>query len=70
MKTVTSNMSGTVIKVLVKPGDKVKTDQDIVVLESMKMEMTVPSSADGTVKEIKVAAEDFVQEGEVLLSLE
>lgn len=69
MKQVVSNMAGTVLRVLVKVGDAIKEDQDVVALESMKMEMMVPSTAAGVVKEIKVAADDFVQEGQVLLVL-
>lgn len=69
-KEVQSNMAGTVLRLLVKVGDQVQQDQDVVAIESMKMEMMVPSSDSGTVKEIKVAAEDFVQEGQVLLILE
>jgi len=66
---ILSNMSGTVIRVLVKAGDAVAVDQDVVVIESMKMEMNVPSTEKGTVKEIKVAADDFVQEGQVLITV-
>jgi biotin carboxyl carrier protein len=65
-----SNVSGVVIEVLVGVGATVKADQDVVSIESMKMEMFVPSSGAGTVKEIKVAADDFVQEGQVLMILE
>ena len=69
MKEVASNMTGTVLRVLVKIGEQVQVDQDIVALESMKMEMMVPSTASGTVKEIRVNQDDFVQEGQVLLIL-
>jgi biotin carboxyl carrier protein len=44
--------------------------KSFVVLESMKMEMMVPSSSAGKVKEIKVKADDFVQEGQTLIVLE
>lgn len=70
MKQVVSNMTGTVFRILVNVGDSVAADQDVVVLESMKMEMPVQSSLAGKVKEIKVAVDDFVQEGDVLLVLE
>jgi biotin carboxyl carrier protein len=67
---VKSNVSGVVIEVLVAPGASVKADQDVVSIESMKMEMFVPSPGAGRVKEVKVATDDFVQEGQVLLILE
>ncbi len=69
MSEIKSNVSGTVIELLVKVGDKVSIDQDILSVESMKMEMMVPSTASGVVKEIKVSAEEFIQEGQVLLVL-
>lgn len=70
MKEVVSNMTGTVLRILVKVGEAVSEDQDVVALESMKMEMMVPSTAAGKVKEIRVQADEFVQEGQVLLTLE
>jgi acetyl-CoA carboxylase biotin carboxyl carrier protein len=66
---IQSNMSGTVLRILVKAGDKISVDQDVVVLESMKMEMMVPASHAGTVKEVHVAVDDFVQEGQTLITL-
>jgi biotin carboxyl carrier protein len=70
MPKVCSNVSGTIIEVLVKVGDKIEEDQDIVSIESMKMEMMVPSTESGVVKEILVSAEDFVQEGQALIVVE
>lgn len=70
MSEVLSNMAGTVFKILVNVGDDVAEDQDVVILESMKMEMMVQSMESGKVKEIKIAIDDFVQEGQVLLVLE
>ncbi len=69
MKEVKSNVSGVVINIMVAVGDAVAEDQDVVSVESMKMEMFVPSEFSGTVQEIKVKAEDFVQEGQTLLVL-
>jgi len=63
-------MSGVVLRILVKEGDKVQVDQDLVALESMKMEMMVASTFGGVVKKIHIAVEDFVQEGQTLLSVE
>jgi acetyl-CoA carboxylase biotin carboxyl carrier protein len=69
MATVSSNMSGTVLRLLVSVGDKVAVDQDVVALESMKMEMMIQSTAAGVVKEVHVAVDDFVQEGQPLVTL-
>lgn len=70
MKEVKANMTGTILEVLVKVGDNVSADQDVISIESMKMEMSIQSSETGRVKEILVKPEDFVQEGQVLLTLE
>ena len=70
MNQIASNITGTVMRVLVKVGDKVSVDQDVIAIESMKMEMTVPATASGVVKEIQVATDDFIQEGQVVLVLE
>jgi len=70
MKQVTASMAGTVLHVLVKTGDSVQSGQDVVVLESMKMEVPIPAEADGTVMEVKANPGDFVNEGDVLVVLE
>jgi acetyl-CoA carboxylase biotin carboxyl carrier protein len=70
MKNVTASMAGTVINLLVKAGDSVAPGQDVIVLESMKMEVPVQAEAGGTVAEVKVNAGDFVNEGDVILVLE
>jgi len=59
-----------VIEVLVKPGDQVEKEQSIVVLESDKATMDVPSSHAGVVKEVKVKIGDTLSQGSVVLTLE
>lgn len=59
-----------VIEVLVKAGDRVEKEQSIVVLESDKATMDVPSSHSGVVKEVKVKVGDSISEGAVVLVLE
>lgn len=58
-----------VIEILVKPGDQVALDQPVVVLESAKASMEVPSSAAGVVVALSVSVGDSVQQGAVLLRL-
>jgi acetyl-CoA carboxylase biotin carboxyl carrier protein len=70
MSQVTSSMAGNVWKVLVKAGDTVEEGQDVVILESMKMEIPITVESTGTVKEVKVGEGDFVNEGDVILELE
>ncbi len=59
-----------VIEVLVKPGDRVAKDDSLVVLESEKASMEVPSSAAGTVASIAVKPGDRVSKGSVLIALQ
>ena len=70
MKHVVSNMAGVILEFLVKPGEKITVDQDVVMLESMKMQIPVQSMVNGTVKAIKVNEGDFVDDGDVLLEVE
>lgn len=67
---VTSPLSGKVVKINVKPGDKVDDSTSILVLESMKMEIDIYPSSGGIVKEIKVKEGDNVEVGQLLVILE
>ena len=59
-----------VIEVLVRAGDRVKTEDPLVTLESDKASMDVPSPIDGVVKELKVKVGDRVSEGSLILIAE
>ncbi|WNL46839.1 dihydrolipoyl dehydrogenase [Dyella sp. BiH032] len=59
-----------VIEVLVKAGDTVTKDQSLITLESDKATMEIPSSAAGTIKELKVKVGDELSEGAVIAILE
>jgi acetyl-CoA carboxylase biotin carboxyl carrier protein len=70
MHMVQSSMAGNVFKVLVQPGDSIQDGADVIILESMKMEIPISAERTGIVKEVKVAEGDFVNEGDVVLELE
>jgi acetyl-CoA carboxylase biotin carboxyl carrier protein len=70
MNEVLAVMAGNVWKILVKVGDQVEEGQDVVILESMKMEIPIAAEFDGTVKEVKVNEGDFVNEGDVIVEIE
>lgn len=70
MSEIVASMAGNVWKVLVKVGDQIEEDQDVVILESMKMEIPIAAEFDGTVKEVKVNEGDFVNEGDIILVIE
>jgi acetyl-CoA carboxylase biotin carboxyl carrier protein len=70
MKEITATMAGTVLNVLVSNGDNVHAGQEVLMLESMKMEIPIESEIDGLIKELKVNVGDFVNEGDVLIIVE
>jgi dihydrolipoamide dehydrogenase len=59
-----------VIEVMVKPGEIVAVDTSLVMVESDKASMEIPSSHAGVVKEVKVKTGDKVSEGSMILVLE
>ena len=63
-------MSGSVLEVLVEVGDAVGARQDLLVLESMKMEIPVECPDVGVVTEVLVSPEQTVEEGQLLLRME
>ncbi|ARI77366.1 acetyl-CoA carboxylase biotin carboxyl carrier protein subunit [Halobacillus mangrovi] len=70
MNEVKASMAGSVWKLVAKQGEEVSEGQDIAILESMKMEIPIPSESSGTVKELKVEEGDFVNEGDVIAIIE
>lgn len=67
---VASPMPGTVRKVLVAVGDEVEADARVLVMESMKMEVSLTAPRSGRISEISCAEGDLVDIGQVLLRLE
>lgn len=67
---ITAHMAGTILEVRVQPGDRVSAGDDVVVLESMKMEMPIAALVEGVVAEVRVQAGDVVQEDDVLVVLD
>ncbi|MCG2593725.1 dihydrolipoyllysine-residue acetyltransferase [Ramlibacter sp. XY19] len=55
-----------VIELLVKPGDTIKQEQSLITVESDKASMEIPSSAAGTLKELKVKIGDKVNIGDLI----
>lgn len=59
-----------IIEILVKAGDSVKNDASVLVLESDKATMEIPSPSAGTVRELKVKVGDKVSQGTLFMMLE
>jgi acetyl-CoA carboxylase biotin carboxyl carrier protein len=70
MTEIIASMAGNVWKVLVKQGDQVEEGQDVVILESMKMEIPIAAEISGTVQSVKIEEGQFVNEDDVLLTVE
>ncbi|MCL5116470.1 MAG: acetyl-CoA carboxylase biotin carboxyl carrier protein subunit [Firmicutes bacterium] len=69
MTAIVASLAGSVFKVLVKPGDTVQAGQEVVIMESMKMEIPVEAEEAGIVHEVPVNEGDFVNEGDPLVIL-
>ncbi|MBM7602285.1 acetyl-CoA carboxylase biotin carboxyl carrier protein [Metabacillus crassostreae] len=70
MDKVQASMAGSVWKVLIGVGDQVEEGQDVVILESMKMEIPIAAEVSGTVKAVHINEGDFVNEDDVLVEIE
>ncbi len=69
MGQVRAEMAGKVIQVCVSEGDTVTEDQDLVVIESMKMQIPVGSPEEGTIAKVHVAPDQFLNEGDPIVDL-
>lgn len=68
--SVTVPMVGKIVSVTVKAGDRVEENDQVAVLEAMKMEMPIVAPANGTVKEICVKAGQEVEAEAVIAVIE
>ena len=66
---VSAPLAGTVVKLLVQPGQQVSEGEAIVVLEAMKMETSVSAPKAGQIVELRAKSGDSVAVGDVLLTL-
>ncbi len=65
-----SPLPGTIVDIVVKPGDEVKEGDSLVVLEAMKMDNNLTAEKDGKVKEILVQVGEAVKENTPLVTFE
>lgn len=70
LKQLQSPMPGRIVSVAVQVGDSIEVGQELLTLEAMKMENVLKSEGVGVVSEIKIAANDVVDKGAVLISFE
>ena len=69
MTIVKASMAGTVWKILVQEGEEVAVGQDVVILESMKMEIPIAAEEAGTVKRVLAAEGDFINVDDDLVEI-
>jgi acetyl-CoA carboxylase biotin carboxyl carrier protein len=67
---IVAHIPGTISMIMVNVGDKVQADDELIVVEAMKMENPICAKTEGTVKEIKVKEKDKVAINQVLMVLE
>ncbi len=68
--TITAPMQGTIVKVMVEPGQAVEAGATLVVLEAMKMENNITADKSGTIIELKVSAGQAIQTGDLIARIE
>jgi acetyl-CoA carboxylase biotin carboxyl carrier protein len=69
MTEVRAPMVGKVVEVLVQPGASVAADDDLLVIESMKMQIPITAPVGGTVEAVHVAVGATVRENDLLVTL-
>ncbi len=67
---VLAPMPGRVVLVKAAQGDVVESGQELMIIEAMKMELSLKAPRDGTIAELRAAAGDFVEADAVLVTLE
>ena len=70
MGEITAPMGGKVLNVNVKVGDLVNENDEVLILEAMKMELPVVATSSGKVKEVRCNKGDAVEADAVLIVLE
>lgn len=66
---IVAEMVANVMSIDVAVGDKVEAGTQVILLESMKMEIPVLVEVAGTVKQVRIAVGDVVQEGDVMVTI-
>ncbi|NLU49090.1 MAG: acetyl-CoA carboxylase biotin carboxyl carrier protein subunit [Syntrophomonadaceae bacterium] len=70
MVNLESPLSGKILEINMEVGQQVNEDDEVIIIEALKMENPVYCPATGVVKEIKVRIGDQVNEGDILAVIE
>ena len=66
---MTAPMPGTILKILVNPGESVQENQPLMILEAMKMENEIVAGESGVVAGIHVSTGDMINPGDALITI-
>ncbi|MDR1699365.1 MAG: acetyl-CoA carboxylase biotin carboxyl carrier protein subunit [Prevotellaceae bacterium] len=69
-KEILSYIPGTIVKIFVSEGQKVKKGGDLLLLEAMKMQNRIKMPFDGTIKAIKVSEGDRIPKNTLMIEIE
>jgi glutaconyl-CoA/methylmalonyl-CoA decarboxylase subunit gamma len=69
-ETIEAPMPGKIVSINVKVGDTVKVDDELGILEAMKMENPIMAPVAGKVIEVKVIPDQTVETGQVIVVIE
>ena len=69
MAVIRAEKAGKVLEVCVVAGDSISEDQDLIIVESMKMQIPVGSPEEGTVVKVFVVGDQFLNEGDPIVEL-
>ena len=69
-KNIIAPLPGTIIEILVQPGDEIQAGQAVVVLEAMKMENELQAEFSGTVTSVNVQEGDVVRAGTEIITID
>ncbi|TMW71889.1 acetyl-CoA carboxylase biotin carboxyl carrier protein subunit [Alteribacter natronophilus] len=63
-------MSGSVWRIEKRKSHSVRVGENLVILESMKMEIPIEAPVNGMVTDVSVSEGDFIQEGDLIMTVE
>jgi 3-methylcrotonyl-CoA carboxylase alpha subunit len=66
---IVAPMPGRILEIRVVEGDQVREGEPVIVMEAMKMELSIKAPADGTIADLSVSPEDLVEADVLLMSL-
>ncbi|MFP4313170.1 MAG: acetyl/propionyl/methylcrotonyl-CoA carboxylase subunit alpha [Alphaproteobacteria bacterium] len=67
---IVTNMPGRIVNILVKKGEEVEKDQPLLIMESMKVEITIRAGVAGIIDDLPIAVNDQVADGALLVNIE